>query len=125
MGIKTIVDLRQEDDLANAEGAEAARLGLRFVRIPMSGTFAPSKPQVDAFKDVVNDYENYPIFVHCRRGADRTGALMAVYRMDYDGWGVKKAMKEMYEDGALQPLLIAWVYEYAYQDNRPPQEAAR
>ena len=38
--------------------------------------------------------ENQPVFVHCKRGSDRTGTVIAVYRMRNDGWTDDEAIKE-------------------------------
>ena len=35
-----------------------------------------------------------PVFVHCMRGADRTGAVIAAYRIDHDHWDNYRALKE-------------------------------
>ena len=46
-----------------------------------------------------NNPENYPIFFHCRRGADRTGAMAAMYRIANQGWGAEKAYGEARNSG--------------------------
>jgi len=43
----------------------------------------------------MTDPANQPVFVHCSRGTDRTGVVMAVYRMEVDGWSEAEAEAEM------------------------------
>ena len=43
----------------------------------------------------MDEKENYPVLVHCFAGAHRTGAYVAVYRMEYDGWSNEKAIAEL------------------------------
>ena len=40
-----------------------------------------------------------PVFIHCRRGTDRTGALVAFYRIARNGWDSVRALKEANERG--------------------------
>ena len=35
------------------------------------------------------------VFVHCKRGADRTGVFVAAYRIAFDHWTPTQAMAEM------------------------------
>ena len=44
--------------------------------------------------DVINAPENQPVFVHCRLGQDRTGTIIACYRITHDGWNAADARKE-------------------------------
>jgi protein tyrosine/serine phosphatase len=37
--------------------------------------------------------------VHCRQGADRTGAIVALYRVVVQGWSKQKALLEMKDGG--------------------------
>jgi protein tyrosine/serine phosphatase len=43
----------------------------------------------------MTDPEAQPVFVHCMHGEDRTGIVLAVYRMDVDGWSNAEAEAEM------------------------------
>jgi len=91
-GIKTVINLRTEND----EEVIVKKLGMNYVHIPMS--IAPWSKIPDAaieqYFKVLNDPANYPIFFHCRRGADRTGALAGFYRIAYQGWEPSKAYSE-------------------------------
>jgi tyrosine-protein phosphatase SIW14 len=40
-----------------------------------------------------------PILVHCKHGSDRTGCILAAYRIVQDGWSKEEAMKEFREGG--------------------------
>ena len=37
--------------------------------------------------------------MHCKRGADRTGAVIAAYRIDHDHWDNLRAFKEAMSRG--------------------------
>ena len=43
---------------------------------------------------ILDTPENQPLFVHCRLGADRTGLIIAVYRIVHDGWTSERAKAE-------------------------------
>jgi protein tyrosine/serine phosphatase len=94
MGIKTIINLRTADDRARAEEAEAKAFGLRYYNMPMAGYAKPTDEQVERVLSVINAQENQPIFIHCKRGADRTGTIIAAYRISHDRWTSKQAKQE-------------------------------
>ena len=45
------------------------------------------------------DPANQPVLLHCRHGADRTGTVIAAYRMVVEGWSADAAIEEMREGG--------------------------
>lgn len=94
MGIKTIVNLRREDDHTVQEAAVARSLGLRYFNVPMRDMSRPTDEQVSRALAIINAPENQPVFVHCKRGADRTGVVIACYRIAHDGWTLKQGTKE-------------------------------
>jgi protein tyrosine/serine phosphatase len=92
-GVKTIINLRSEDD----EGEMIAKLGMRYFHIPIRLLFPWSKipnAAIEKYFEVVNNPDNHPIFFHCHRGADRTGALAAFYRIANQGWKGERAWSE-------------------------------
>ena len=93
LGVKTVIDLRRTDEHSTAEEARAVEAaGMRYVNVPMKGVVAPSNEQIARVLDLLNSDE--PVFVHCRRGSDRTGAVIACYRIQHDGWQSKQALNE-------------------------------
>ena len=39
------------------------------------------------------------VLVHCYHGADRTGTIVGMYRIIYQGWTIEQAKREMQEGG--------------------------
>ena len=94
MGVKTIVNLREANGQARAEEAEARAAGLRYFNIPLREWGRPTDEQVERVLRILNSSENQPVFVHCRLGADRTGLVVAIYRITHDGWTGERAKAE-------------------------------
>jgi protein tyrosine/serine phosphatase len=90
LGIKTVLDLRGE----NGEEKSVQGAGMRYVRLPWSGFKAPDESQIKAVMALLNDQSAWPVFVHCRRGADRTGTAIACYRIEHDHWTGQQALIE-------------------------------
>ena len=85
-GIKMVVDLRDIGEHSQADEQKAVTdLGMQYVSIPMQGMSTPKDKQIAAVLALLNDVRSGPVFVHCRRGADRTGTVIALYRMVHDG----------------------------------------
>jgi protein tyrosine/serine phosphatase len=94
LGVKTVVNLRGEDENAAAERREAEALGLRYFSVPMGRTGAPTDEQIARVFEIVDAQEGRPVFVHCQRGSDRTGAVVAAYRIAREGWAPERALEE-------------------------------
>jgi tyrosine-protein phosphatase SIW14 len=94
LGVRTVVNLREDDDLANKEEAEARAAGLRYFNLPMKTTGRPADEQVAKTLAILDNVENQPVFVHCHHGEDRTGLIVAIYRIVHDGWTSERAKAE-------------------------------
>ena len=92
--IKTIVDLRPGDERESREKLEAEALGITYVNVPMNGFHAPTDAEIEKVLTTMNDSTAWPVFVHCKYGEDRTGTVIACYRMRHDGWANDKALDE-------------------------------
>lgn len=94
MGVKTIIDLRGADKNSLREKAWAQKAGIKFIAADLSNWFKPSAADIEKIIEDIDAAENQPVFVHCKRGADRTGTVVAVYRISHDGWTAKQANEE-------------------------------
>lgn len=94
LGVKTIINLRGEDEISRDEQKEAETAGLRYFNISMPGLSAPSDEQVSRVMAIIDNPENQPVFIHCKRGSDRTGTIAAVYRISHDRWDAARAIAE-------------------------------
>jgi tyrosine-protein phosphatase SIW14 len=104
-GIRTIVTLRDGSTGADVEEQHYCEArGIRFVRIPphswdgVQGA-APIDAGLRTFLDTLRDPARLPALVHCYRGVHRTGQYVAAYRVEYEGWGVPEALREMVDLG--------------------------
>jgi len=96
-GIRTVVNLRGANPgkpWYDAEVEVCAAKGVTLVDHPMSANSLPSGELLAAVTDTLLTAE-YPILIHCRAGADRTGAISAIYRMLILGHEKSDALAEL------------------------------
>lgn len=120
IGVRTIVNLRGADDHTREEEQEAGTLGLRYYNVALPEFSKPKSQDVQRALEVINAPENQPVFVHCRRGADRTGTIIAAYRITHDGWTAVEAKKEAEKYGMswTQRGMKHYIDEF-YQQSQP------
>jgi protein tyrosine phosphatase (PTP) superfamily phosphohydrolase (DUF442 family) len=94
LGVKTDINLR----LGGSDTGLVAGTPLALVEIPAEPWNLEFK-EVVAFLSVVADRQRAPVFVHCSHGADRTGAMTAIYRIAIQGWSKQDAIGEMTHGG--------------------------
>lgn len=99
LGIKTIVNLRGEGEGVSREEEEARALGLRFFHAPFERSGRPRDADMKLVLSILNTPEYQPVFVHCKQGADRTGTVIAIYRITHDGWTSEQAKAEANRHG--------------------------
>jgi tyrosine-protein phosphatase SIW14 len=96
MGVDIVVDLRlsgRDTEKKNVENA-----GMKYVAIPWHCYF-PKDKQFAEFLTLLRENRAKKIFVHCRYGDDRTGMMIAAYRMAVENWTPEEARKEMEKFG--------------------------
>lgn len=92
-GIAIDVDLRDDGSRAG-EKKEVEKAGMEYVSLPWN-CHNPSDDVVARFLTLVRENTSKEIFVHCRYGVDRTGVMIAAYRIAEQGWTPEQAREEM------------------------------
>ncbi len=100
LGISIVVDLRnskpvKRDGGETREQVKVEAAGMRYVEIPTSAFFGPTEFQVATFLQLLHDNPSQKVFVHCYFGDDRTGTMVATYRIAMDHWTSDEAYNEM------------------------------
>jgi protein-tyrosine phosphatase len=88
-GIRTIVNLAQA---CAADETVARERGLGYEW--MESSQVPPPEHVDRFLALMDDPRNHPVLLHCEHGSGRTGVMVAIYRMEYEGWSAEDAIAE-------------------------------
>ncbi len=96
MGIAIVVDTGR----SRRDEATVKSLGMAYISLPWYCPF-PRDRVFARFMQIIRENPGKKIFVHCRFGDDRTGMMIAAYRMGEQGWTAKEAMQEMHEFGYL------------------------
>lgn len=92
-GLKTIVVVG--GGIKDFEKKFAQTHDITIYSLPMSTKKAPSDELVNRFLKIVRDEKLCPMLIHCKAGADRTGLMIAIKRIEIDNWTLKQAKREM------------------------------
>lgn len=88
--------------MINKERALSTQLGFQFFNFPLSSiknVTAIEEKWIQQTLSVMADPQNQPVYVHCEHGTDRTGLVIALYRVFYEGWSADEAHEEMMNMG--------------------------
>jgi len=111
LGINTVINLRGASAQTRAEEAEARALGLNYFNIALPNWGRPQDARVRRILEIIVAPENGHVFIHCRSGVDRTGMIVAMYRMTNEGWNANDALAEANRDGMRRTQF--WMRDYA------------
>jgi tyrosine-protein phosphatase SIW14 len=126
MGAGIIVNLRDDRAEMASEKREVETLGMKYVGIPWSAADKPRNAQIVEFLNLVRANPNTKIFVHCRRGADRTGVMIAAYRIAVEHRPAAEAVSEMHRyhyDWVFRPQLKRYIESLPGLLQKDPQFA--
>ena len=122
IGIRTVIDL--QEDGKQEEPTWVRKAGMQYFNVPLSTRRPATAAQTEYFLKLVNDAQNWPVYVHCAGGRHRTGEMTAIYRISHDAWTADQAYHEMKRYGYYSlgghGSLKDYVYQY-YSDSQKAQ----
>ncbi len=136
-GVKTILSLRQENDIIHIgalDGGEPSGrresdvvgdLKATYLHWPMGGeAYWPWLPpkQFEEFFELFDNEQNLPVAVHCVAGRHRTGTLAALYRLEYDRWPIDRVLEEVHSFDFGEPIPVQLVNLRTYTPRPRPDE---
>lgn len=116
MGVGIVVDLREGDQQSERE--RVTRLGMKYVSIPWY-CMRPNDTVVAEFLELLAKNPGQKVFVHCHEGIDRTGMMIAAYRMADEGRTAAQAMQEMRTFGFSFSHHVLCLGLAGYEENFP------
>ena len=118
--IKTLVNFQIAGPGVDYERALCKKLGIDFLNLPMPGDGFGEESQFREVLKACDDPNRRPVLIHCARGTCRTGAAVALYRYERDGWTVDDVAKEMRR----QSYVDGWLpgYVFAMSKNKPDRD---
>ncbi len=124
LGVKTVIDLRESDGRSRKEEQMVTAAGMKYINVPMTGLTPPTPVEIRGILDILENDPTGAVFVHCKRGADRTGAVIASYRIDHDGWDNVRALGEAMAQGMSFFQLPRQNYIRTFQARKTEAKAA-
>lgn len=127
LGVKTVLKLNQyagTQSTVEEERLAAEKYGIRVVPVFMppedlphnfNPWAAPDDAQIKTALAVMEDSGNWPLYIHCSHGRDRTGLLVAMYRIRQNNFCKDKAFAEMKSNG--HNMLLPGLRKALYRDD--------
>jgi hypothetical protein len=95
-GVKTVVGLARTDPRWRAK---VESLGMRAIALTSGGEPLPDDEEIEAFLRLCRSPKNWPVFVHCDHGIERTGVFCAAFRIACEGAPLDAAIAEARQSG--------------------------
>lgn len=94
--VHTIVELLATRDVDGEVLGDSSAVHHEWLKF---NPFHPVDADVLKFLQIVTTKSQQPVLVHCAQGSDRTGMMVAIYRVVVQGWSKDDALKEMVDGG--------------------------
>lgn len=118
-GNTLVVDLRGDDEGADAEARALVLAGVDYVQLPQTAK-PPATRDVDFLRDLLAANAHRPVVIHCRSG-NRAGLLWGAYRLDQGG-ALPDVLEEVAPIATSQVIRQA-IADYAQSTRDAPQTA--
>lgn len=95
-GVTTVVNLENTWSIYWRYKRLLRESGLECLHIPLNSTKAPTEAEWAEIKEAMKE----PVYIHCKWGADRTGAVIARYLVEEKGYTPQQAYQAVITGGS-------------------------
>jgi protein tyrosine/serine phosphatase len=113
--LQTVISLRNfHSDADLLKGTKIDRQS-----VPMNAWYITKAEVISALKLIRAAQAKGPVLLHCQHGADRTGVVVAMYRILYQGWSKQQALDEMKNGGFNFHAILANIPDFVKNADIP------
>lgn len=107
-------------------GFEPTVKGVTIIRHPLNAWITPSAEEIQRILQSI-DKAQKPVYIHCTHGEDRTGLIVALYKVQYLHVKPEDAYLDMAAHGfhPYPGVWNAWVREVGWKPSIPAAQGAR
>lgn len=113
LGIKTVLTFDNQPKRVAEEQKYLKEAGIESISIPWSGWDDPDDATIQKIHEIMNSPEHQPILIHCKHGQERTGVVVATWRISHQNWSADQAYQEMKGCG-FRPFQYGHLKKYVY-----------
>lgn len=114
LGIKTVITFDNDLKRVEKEKEFLKGSGIELISIPWSGWDNPEDETISKTLSLIESPERKPLLVHCKQGQERTGVVIACWRIAHQDWSIGEAYREMRAHG-FRPFQYGHLKKYVYE----------
>ena len=120
-GIRTVINLRTDKEEWRDEQRKVEAAGMKYMHKPMNGLLRPENGKMRETLSILEGRESHyplPAFIHCQYGCERTGTVIACYRIEHNNAGADESLREADKHGMSKLAILQRQYVRDFEKAR-------